>query len=38
MTSGARGGTWQQVSARVTHIGDALADRPRVGRGLSAGG
>ena len=38
LTSGSEGGTWRPDSARVTRIGDALADRPRVWRGLSAGG
>ena len=37
LTSGPKGGTWRPDSARVTRIGDALADRPRVRRGLSAG-
>ena len=31
------GETWRPDSTRVTRIGDALADRPRVRRGLSAG-
>ena len=38
LTSGAGGGMWRQDSARMTQIGDALADRLRVWRGLSAGG
>ena len=29
--------TWRPDSARVTRIGDVLADRPRVRRGLSVG-
>ena len=37
LASGPEGGTWHPDSARVTRIGDALADRPRVRRGLSAG-
>ena len=37
LTSGPEGGTWRLDSARVPRIGDALADRPRVRRGLSAG-
>ena len=37
LTSGLEGGTWRPDSARVTRIGDALADRPRVRHGLSAG-
>ena len=31
LTSGPEGGTWRQVSARMTRSGDALADCPRVG-------
>ena len=38
LTSGPEGGTWRPDSARMTRSGDALADRPRVSRGLSAGG
>ena len=38
LTSGPERGMWHQVSARMTRSGDALADRPRVSRGLSAGG
>ena len=37
LTGGVGGETWRPDSARVTRIGDALADRPRVRRGLSAG-
>ena len=36
LTSGPEGGMWRPDSGRVTRIGDALADRPRVRRGLSA--
>ena len=36
LTGGAEGWMWYQVSARVTRIGSALADRPRVGCGPSA--
>ena len=32
------GRTWRPDSARMTRTRDALADRPRVSRGLSAGG
>ena len=38
LTSGPEGGTWRPDSACMTRSGDALADRPRVSRGLSAGG
>ena len=38
LTSGPEGGTWRPDSARMTRSGDALADRSRVSRGLSAGG
>ena len=38
LMSGPEGGTWRPDSARVTHIGDALADRPRVRSGPSADG
>ena len=38
LTSGPKGGMWRPDSARMTRSGDALADRPRVSRGLSAGG
>ena len=37
LTGGVGGETWRPDSARITRIGDALADRPRVRRGLSAG-
>ena len=37
LTRGPEGGTWRPDSARVTRIEDALADCPRVRRGLSAG-
>ena len=37
LTGGVGGEMWRPNSARVTRIGDALADRPRVMRGLSAG-
>ena len=37
LTGGVGGGTWRLDSVRATRIGDALADRPRVMRGLSAG-
>ena len=37
LTGGVGGETWRPDSACVTRIGDALADRPRVRRGLSAG-
>jgi len=38
LTRGVREGTWRQVSACMTRTRGALADRPRVSRGLSAGG
>ena len=38
LTHGVGGATWRPDSARVTRSADALADRPRVWRGLSAGG
>ena len=38
LTSGPERGTWRQDSARLTRIGEALADRLRVRRGLSADG
>ena len=37
LTGGVGGETWRPDSARITRIGDALADRPRVRRGLSVG-
>ena len=37
LTGGVGRETWRPDSARVTRIGDALADRPRVMHGLSAG-
>ena len=37
LTGGVGDETWRPDSARVACIGDALADRPRVMRGLSAG-
>ena len=37
LTSGPEGGTWRPDSVCMTRSGDALADRPRVSRGLSAG-
>ena len=37
LMGGVGGETWRLDSARVTRIGDALADHPRVMRGLSAG-
>jgi hypothetical protein len=35
LTHGVHGGTWRQGSAHLTRIGEALADRLRVGRGPS---
>ena len=37
LTGGVGGETWRPDYARMTRIGDALADRPRVRHGLSAG-